>query len=63
MITNFLEKQYIYSIISIGDVMKYPGGIKQQIVKNINYGNRGTGLENDINITNQYYRDIKSDYS
>ncbi|MDD3821503.1 MAG: Holliday junction resolvase RecU [Bacilli bacterium] len=39
--------------------MKYPGGIKQPVAKNINYGNRGTGLENDINITNQYYRDIK----
>lgn len=35
--------------------MKYPGGINQNIKNNINYGNRGMNLENDLNITNKYY--------
>lgn len=37
--------------------MKYPGGIKTTTNKNITYDNRGMTLENDINITNQYYID------
>lgn len=37
--------------------MKYPGGIKLNTTKNIHYDNRGMNLEEDINITNQYYVD------
>lgn len=37
--------------------MKYPTGVKQQIKKKTNYGNRGMSLEEDINITNNYYRE------
>ena len=37
--------------------MKYPMGIKNNITKMTNYGNRGMSLEEDINITNHYYRD------
>lgn len=37
--------------------MKYPMGIKQQRKKATNYGNRGMSLEEDINITNTYYRE------
>ncbi len=45
--------------------MNYPKGIKTE--KNINssnikYDNRGMGLENDINITNQYYIEKKKAY-
>lgn len=36
--------------------MKYPCGIVKQN-KNVIYANRGMGLEEDINITNKYYRD------
>ena len=35
--------------------MNYPTGIKKSISNNINYGNRGMALEEDLNITNQYY--------
>lgn len=39
--------------------MKYPNGIKKDnIFHNINYGNRGMNLEGDLNITNEYYRNI-----
>ena len=41
--------------------MNYPNGIKtKNIPKNsdhINYANRGMSLEDDLNITNQYYRE------
>lgn len=37
--------------------MKYPMGVKQQVKKTINYGNRGMSLEEDINLTNTYYRE------
>ncbi len=37
--------------------MKYPSGIKLSTTKNISYDNRGMDLEEDINITNQYYID------
>lgn len=37
--------------------MKYPSGIKLNTTKNIAYDNRGMGLEEDINLTNQYYID------
>ncbi len=33
--------------------MNYPGGVKKNTTKN--YGNRGMSLEEDINLTNQYY--------
>lgn len=35
--------------------MKYPAGIKNKLEKQINYGNRGMSLENDINVTNEQY--------
>lgn len=36
--------------------MNYPKGIKNNNTSNyINFGNRGMDLENDINITNEYY--------
>lgn len=35
--------------------MKYPKGTKRNINKNVYYGNRGMNLEQDINITNDYY--------
>ncbi|MEG0266550.1 MAG: Holliday junction resolvase RecU [Bacilli bacterium] len=37
--------------------MRYPNGIEKEITKNITYNNRGMTLEQDINITNQYYLD------
>lgn len=38
--------------------MNYPKGVKRNIENNyIKFDNRGMGLENDINITNQYYVD------
>ncbi len=39
-------------------MMNYPKGIKHETTKEvINYGNRGMGLEEDINLTNKYYVD------
>ena len=41
--------------------MNYPSGIKHSkstINKCINYANRGMSLEEELNITNDYYRDI-----
>ena len=43
--------------------MNYPGGIKHKNNKektnhSINYANRGMTLEEDLNITNKYYRDM-----
>jgi len=35
--------------------MKYPGGIIKNKNNTINYGNRGMNLENDINLTNDFY--------
>ena len=35
--------------------MNYPSGIKKSYNKVISYGNRGMTLEEDINITNEYY--------
>lgn len=35
--------------------MNYPSGIKKSYTKIVNYGNRGMTLEEDINITNEYY--------
>lgn len=35
--------------------MNYPNGIKKKFKKEINYGNRGQSLEDDINETNKYY--------
>ena len=44
--------------------MKYPQGINKNYTKKINYDNRGMNLEEDINITNEYYllREIASIY-
>lgn len=39
--------------------MNYPNGIKKKTTTHYtNYGNRGMDLENDLNITNEYYRNI-----
>ena len=35
--------------------MKYPTGIVKEKQNNISYSNRGMNLENDLNITNEYY--------
>ncbi|MBR2678988.1 MAG: Holliday junction resolvase RecU [Bacilli bacterium] len=47
--------------------MNYPGGIKKDnnsnpVLKQINHRNRGMSLEADLNITNEYYRDIDKAY-
>lgn len=39
--------------------MNYPSGIKKKTKKEVSYSNRGMSLENDINISNEYY--IKND--
>lgn len=40
--------------------MRYPNKINKTIHKNsISHSNRGLSLENDLNITNQYYKDNK----
>ncbi len=41
--------------------MNYPGGVKHKKSNNninINYANRGMNLEDELNITNKYYRDL-----
>ena len=39
--------------------MNYPNGIKKNnISKNITFGNRGMTLEKEIDITNEYYRQV-----
>ncbi len=45
--------------------MKYPKGIKKQpniVNAPIKYGNRGMSLENDLNLTNEYYRNLDIAY-
>ena len=47
--------------------MNYPGGIKKDnnissIVKKISHKNGGMTLEADLNVTNEYYRDIDKAY-
>ena len=43
--------------------MNYPNGIKKkQTIHYTNYGNRGMNLENDLNITNEYYRNMDKAY-
>ncbi len=37
--------------------MNYPNGLKKENKRLINYTNRGMNLEDDLNITNAYYRD------
>lgn len=37
--------------------MKYPNGIKLNTTKNVTYANRGMTLEEDINLTNAYYKE------
>ena len=37
--------------------MNYPGGVKASKMHTINYKNRGMSLEEDLNITNQYYQE------
>ena len=36
--------------------MKYPNRSTNTVQSNISYGNRGMHLENDLNVTNEYYR-------
>lgn len=43
--------------------MKYPSGIKKNhIEREITYGNRGMSLEEDLNQSNAYYREIGKAY-
>lgn len=35
--------------------MNYPNGLNKKVNNTINYGNRGMCLEEDLNISNQYY--------
>ena len=44
--------------------MNYPNGIKKNFKSSnfINYANRGMKLEDDLNITNNYYRDMDVAY-
>jgi recombination protein U len=35
--------------------MKHPGGVRNKKGNGASYGNRGMGLEEDINLTNEYY--------
>ena len=35
--------------------MNYPNGMNKSYTNNINYGNRGMNLEEDLNISNEYY--------
>ncbi len=47
--------------------MNYPNGIKKEVVQRkskdtISYQNRGMSLENDINTSNEYYREIDKAY-
>ena len=43
--------------------MNYPNGIKKDNTNHYtNYGNRGMNLENDLNITNEYYRNMDIAY-
>ena len=42
--------------------MNYPNGIKKEKSHTITYENRGMSLENDINLSNQYYIDIDKAY-
>lgn len=37
--------------------MNYPGGINPKKSNTIKYANRGMSLENDINLSNEYYKD------
>lgn len=39
-----------------GGNMQYPNGIKKQYNSKVSTANRGMNLENDINATNEYYR-------
>ena len=45
--------------------MNYPSGSgikKKNFCHNISHKNRGMNLESDLNITNEYYRDIDKAY-
>ena len=43
--------------------MKYPTGLKKtESSNNINYKNRGMALENELNCSNEYYREIDKAY-
>lgn len=42
--------------------MKYPGGVKITKSSYINYANRGMILEDEINLSNEYYRNLDIAY-
>ena len=47
--------------------MNYPGGVKKEItqnkdIKKISHKNRGITLETDLNISNEYYREVDKAY-
>ena len=47
--------------------MNYPGGVKKEItqnndIKKISHKNRGMTLEADLNISNEYYREVDKAY-
>ena len=47
--------------------MNYPGGVKKEItqnkdIKKISHKNRGMTLETDLNISNEYYREVDKAY-
>ena len=45
--------------------MNYPNGLKKNFLINkqkIKYANRGMSLEDDLNLTNEYYREIDKAY-
>lgn len=42
----------------MGDDMRYPSGINKNYQSNISYTNRGMNLEDDLNTTNEYYRNF-----
>jgi recombination protein U len=37
--------------------MNYPNGFKKNFTEAVNYANRGMALEEDLNVTNEFYRD------
>lgn len=49
------KKRQLYSIIIEGERMNYPNGITKKTNNQITHSNRGMSLENDLNITNEYY--------
>ena len=51
----------MYDIIIKGDTMLYPG-INKTYKRNISHKNRGMNLENELNESNKYYKDLDKAY-